>query len=196
MIYLKDTCVLIEQFDTLELIRVASIYKDTNDVFALTDIIIDELYPGKSVNECDAEKSKNLLAGINILEESNLLETYSVKSEGKYKDNFNKIRRAFYGHLKDPKFVKEALAKGEITREQFRSRTYIYKDYGECSCIAVAVENPKDIVIISNDKGRIFLKPNINLFDKYRELNNIQVFNYEEWKKKIDDITKDGEQAQ
>ncbi|MGL5151107.1 MAG: hypothetical protein ACRC7N_11105 [Clostridium sp.] len=189
MIYLKDTCVLIKKFDTSELIRVSSMYKDTNDVFALTDIIIDELYPGKSVNEYDAEKSKNLLAGIKVLENSRLLETYSVKDKGKYKENFDKIRRAFYGHLKDPNFVRQALVRGEITKEQFRNRSYIYKDYGECSCIAVAIENPKEISIVSNDKGRIFLKPNINLFKKYRESDSIQVFNYEEWKKNISSIT-------
>lgn len=195
MIYLKDTCVLIKNFDASELIRVASIYKDTNDVFALTDIIIDELHPGKSVNEYDAAKSKNLLAGIKVLENSHLLETYSVKDKGKYKDNFDKIRRAFYGHLKDPNFVRQALAKGEITKEQFKNRTYIFKDYGECSCIAVAIENPEEISIVSNDKGRIFLKPNINLFNKYRESDNIQVFNYEEWEKNISSITKSEKDA-
>lgn len=186
MIYLKDTCVLIKKFDTSEIIRVAGIYKDTNDTFGLTDIIMDELRPGKSVNQCDAEKSKSLLACIKVLENSHLLETYLVKDNGKYKDNFDKIRRAFYGHLKDLNFVRQALAKGEITKEQFKNRTYIYKDYGECSCIAVAMENPTEIAIVSNDKGRIFLKPAINLFDKYRESDNIQVFDYEEWEKKIE----------
>mgnify|MGYP004527705873 CR=1 FL=1 len=195
MIYLKDTCVLIKKFDTSELIRVTSIYKDTKDVFALTDIIIDELHPGKSVNEYDAEKSNNLLSGIKVLENSHLLETYSVKGKGKYKDNFDKIRRAFYGHLKDHNFVKQALAKGEITREQFKNRTYIYKDYGECSCIAVAIENPKEISIVSNDKGRVFLKPNINLFNKYIESHNIQVLNYEEWKENISIATKSEKDA-
>lgn len=185
MIYLKDTCVLIKKFNTSEIIRVAGIYKDTNDTFALTDIIMDELHPGKSVNEYDAEKSKSLLAGIKVLENSHLLETYSVKDSGKYKDNFDKIRRAFYGHLKDPNFIRQALAKGEITKEQFKNRTYIYKDYGECSCIAVAMENPTEIAIVSNDKGRIFLKPAINLFNKYRESDNIQVLDYEEWEKKL-----------
>lgn len=185
MIYLKDTCVLIKKFNTSEIIRVAGIYKDTNDTFALTDIIMDELHPGKSVNEYDAEKSKSLLAGIKVLENSHLLETYSVKDSGKYKDNFDKIRRAFYGHLKDPNFIRQALAKGEIKKEQFKNRTYIYKDYGECSCIAVAMENPTEIAIVSNDKGRIFLKPAINLFNKYRESDNIQVLDYEEWEKKL-----------
>lgn len=185
MIYLKDTCVLIEEFDTLKIINTANLYKK-KDTFALTDIIIDELYPGKSINVIDAEKSKSLLAGISRLEKSKALKTYIIKEDGKYKSNFNKIRKAFYGHLKDVNAVKEALKKGEITPEQFKNRTYLYKDYGECSCIAVAIENPDDIVIVSNDKGRIFLKPNINLFNKYEESNNIKVINYKEWEKIFD----------
>ncbi|WP_195954475.1 hypothetical protein [Clostridium tertium] len=190
MIYLKDTCVLIERFDALELINTTRIYKNTKDIFALTDIIIDELYPGKSVNECNAEKSKSLLSGINILEGSNALETYYVKVNGKYKENFERIRRAFYGHLKDPKFVKDALMRGEITRDQFKNRTYVYKDYGECSCIAVAMEDNENISIVSNDKGKIFLKPHINLFNKYKESHDIQVINYDEWKEIVEESNK------
>ncbi|EOU1611307.1 hypothetical protein CYK82_13830 [Clostridium perfringens] len=196
MIYLKDTCVLIKRFDTLELINIASIYKETKDIFALTDIIKDELYPGKSVNECDAEKSKNLLSGIKVLESSHVLETYRVKSDDRYKENFDKIRRAFYGHLKDPRFIKTALAKGDITMEQFKKKTYVYKDYGECSCIAVAMEKPKDIIIVSNDKGKIFLKPSINLFEKFKDSHDIQVINYDEWKDIIEDNAEVNNKAQ
>ncbi|WP_160676758.1 hypothetical protein [Clostridium sp. C8-1-8] len=195
MIYLKDTCVLIKKFNSLELINTATMYKETKDTFALTDVILDELRPGKSVNQYDADKSKNLLSGIKILEQSNAVKTYCVKSDVKYKSNFDKIRRAFYGHLKDPRVIKKALANNEITMEQFKSRSYVYKDYGECSCIAVAMDEPNNICIVSNDKGRIFLKPDINLFDKYKESNKINVFEYDEWKKMIQDSHKQHKDA-
>lgn len=125
MIYLKDACVLIDRFDTLVLINTAKLYKDTKDIFALTDIIIDELYPGRSVEKCRAEKSKELLRGISILENSNAVEIYNVNAAGKYKENFERIRKAFYGHLKDHQFVKDALLRGEIKKDEFKNRTYI-----------------------------------------------------------------------
>ncbi|WP_270303454.1 hypothetical protein [Terrisporobacter petrolearius] len=188
MIYLKDTCILIGKLDSCELISMLHKYNEIDDIFALTDVVIDELEPGKTVEVKKADKSKSMKRAIEMIYKSNpnYLHIYNVKDDKVYINNFKKIRRAFYGHLKDLKYIKEALRTGEITKEQFDNRSYLYKDYGECSCIAVAIENPDDILIVTEDKGRIFLKTNINLFDKYKESNNIKVIEYDEWKHEFD----------
>jgi hypothetical protein len=46
-----------------------------------------------------------------------------------------------------------------------------------CGCYVGYIE----ICIVSDDKGRISLKPEINLFEKYKESHNIKVLNYDEW---------------
>ncbi|KMK77961.1 hypothetical protein [Alkalihalobacillus pseudalcaliphilus] len=181
MIYLKDTCVFINRFNSLGIIQLLQNYKNSTNSFGVTDIVINELNPGRAVEAADAEKSKSMLGVVNLLEKSRDLVKYDVETEEKYQKNFQKIRKQFYGHLNDLNFVKKALAKKEITNESFKNRTYKFKDYGECSCIAVAMLEPEEVSIVSDDKGRVFLKPNINLFDKYKESHGIKVLEYEEW---------------
>ncbi|WP_130055582.1 hypothetical protein [Bacillus thuringiensis] len=181
MIYLKDTCVFINRFNSLSIIQLLQKYKNSPNSFGVTDIVVNELNPGKAVDIADAEKSKSMLSVVNLLEKSHDIVKYNVAGEEEYEKNFQKIRRQFYGHLNDPKAVKKALANNEITKEAFKNRTYKFKDYGECSCIAVAMLQPEEISIVSDDKGRVFLKPDINLFDKYKQSHGINVLGYEEW---------------
>ena len=58
------------------------------------------------------------------------------------------------------------------------------------------MEKPKDIIIVSNDKGKIFLKPSVNLFEKFKDSHNIQVINYDEWKDIIEDNAEVNNKAQ
>ncbi|WP_374717478.1 hypothetical protein [Neobacillus sp.] len=181
MIYLKDTCVFINRFNSLGIIQLLQKYKNSSNSFGVTDVVINELNPGRAVDATDAEKSKSMLGVVNLLEKSRDIVKYDVETEAKYQENFQKIRRQFYGHLNDLNFVKKALANKEISMESFKNRTYKFKDYGECSCIAVAMTEPEEISIVTDDKGRVFLKPDINLFDKYKASHGINVLGYDEW---------------
>jgi len=181
MIYLKDTCVFINYFDAFKLLQLLQSYKNSSDTFGITDVVIGELNPGKSVVAEDAEKSKSMLGLIDLLGKSKDVLKYNVEQEEKYKINFNNIRRRFYGHLDDVQAVKKAVKKGEISQESFKNKTYRRKDVGECSCIAVAMLDPDNINIVSDDKGRVFLKPEINLFDKFVQSNGIRVLEFNEW---------------
>lgn len=171
----------INRFNSLGLIQLLQNYKNSPDSFGVTDIVMNELKPGRSVDIKDAEKSKSMLGIVNLLGKSRDLVKYNVETEEEYQKNFQQIRRQFYGHLSDVNSVKKALANKEISMEAFKTRAYKYKDYGECSCIAVAMLKPDEISIVSDDKGRVFLKPNINLFNKYKASHGIKVLGYEEW---------------
>lgn len=186
MIYLKDTCIFIKDLDSLNIMKIIDKYKLTEDEFGITDIILDELKPGKAVEKEDAEKSKSMLTMLQIQDKSGKINKFKVKEDNPYKQNFNNIRKRYYGHLENLNYIKHALNSGEITQEQFKSRSYKYKDYGECSCIAVAMEHPNDVTIVSRDKGRIFMKDDINLFEEYKKECKIRVIEFDEWKEELD----------
>lgn len=181
LIYLKDTCLFINRFNSLDIIKLLKSYKINSHIFGVTDVIVNELRPGKAVAQAAAEKSEALIGVINTFEKNQSIKVYNVENAGNYKSNFEKIRKKYYGHLNDVNAIKKALKNKEITQAEFESRSYRYKDYGECSCIAVAMTSPQDIHIVSDDKGRIFLKPNINLFDKYKDSHGINVLDFHQW---------------
>lgn len=183
--FLKDTCVFIDNINEgEEILKVARHCKLNGKTFCVTDIVMDELKPGRRIEEDKAEVSKNIIQYLNFGDSSKIVKILKVTQDNTiYKRNFDKIRSRYYSHLKDKDFIKEQIEKGEITREQAKSKNFIRKDYGECSCIAIAMEEPNKFIIVSKDKGRIFLKPKTNLFEKYKKSHNIVVWNYKEWVK-------------
>ena len=56
---------------------------------------------------------------------------------------------------------------------------------GECELIAIAKTCEDDCEIVSNDKGRVFLHPNQNLFDEVASNEGLIVISSEDWLKKI-----------
>jgi len=152
LIYLKDTCLFINRFTSLGVIELLQSYKESSNKFGITDVVMNELRPGSAVKPEDADKSNSMLGVVNILEKSRDIKKYDVETDDEYKKNFKKIRKQFYGHLEDINAVKKALKNNEISKAAFKNRSYRYKDYGECSCIAVAMLNPDEVSIVSDDK--------------------------------------------
>lgn len=183
MSYIEDTNIFMKHINTgTEIIKVADHCKSLGKTISITDIILDEFRTPRWFLGEEKAKSQELhntiVQGIFSLRQIELIE---VTKDSDYKKNFEAIRSRYYGHLLDPKYVKAALDAGEITQQQFKNKSYQFKDYGECSCLAVAMDNPKKYTIVSNDKGRVFLKPNLNLFDKFREKYGITIWDYDEW---------------
>lgn len=56
---------------------------------------------------------------------------------------------------------------------------------GECELIAIAKASKEEHQIVTNDKGRVFLHPEQNLFDEYAAEIGLTVLNSDEWFKKI-----------
>lgn len=185
MIYLKDTCVFINKLNPTIIIDILSQLKQRKEYLGVTNIILNELVPGKSIPKDDAEKSQIIITSLDFMKNSKSFREYDVEKEQVYSKNFKDIRRRFYGHLDNVESIRRAILNGEISRESIKNKSYMNKDKGECSCIAVAITNPEEFLIVSEDKGRVFLKPDINLFDKYKKSHNIQVLNYDEWHKEI-----------
>lgn len=182
MKYLKDTCVFIYKIDTAsEILDVARHCENIGSKLCVTSTVMEELSPGPRVPKEKAEKSKDIKQYLEFGCESKIVNIINIDESDKYKSNLKDIRRRYYDHLRDPDELNELVEKGLYTREQVRSKWFRNKDMGECSCIAIAMENTEDFVIVTDDKGRIFLKPDINLFEIYKDSHNIRVLNYEQW---------------
>ena len=59
---------------------------------------------------------------------------------------------------------------------------------GECELVAIAKAAEDEHQIVTNDKGRVFLHPEQNLFDEYASKNGLTVLNSDEWLRKMGNI--------
>lgn len=175
---LIDTCVLVHKI-TLpsKLINFAQDINKSNNQLSITDIIFNELQVTPNLTE----EQKDISTGIiNVIEyENSIIEIIDTSSNEQYKQNLDNIRKRFYSHVTDIKQLKKALDEGKIQKNQIKSLRK--KDLGECSLIAVAITDPNNIIIVTDDIGRITLKPDINLFEKYKLEYNINIYNYDEF---------------
>lgn len=184
MAYLKDTCVFIYKINNAkEILEVAKHCKNIDNKLCITNTVMRELIPGERVPQIEAEKSRDIIKYLEFGNKSKILDIIDIDNNEKYKKNLENIRRRYYDHLRDPDTLRELIENGEYTREQVKSKWFRNKDMGECSCIAIAIENPEEFIIVTDDKGKVFLKPHTNLFDIYSKSHKIKVLNYEQWVK-------------
>ncbi|CEP97585.1 Uncharacterised protein [[Clostridium] sordellii] len=182
MEYLKDTCVFIYKMNNAqEILDVARHCKSIDSKLCTTSTVMRELRPGARVAEDDAERSRDIIKYLEFGQNSKILDIIDLDNNETYNKNLSDIRRRYYDHLTDPDALMELVSSGDYTREEVRSRWFRNKDMGECSCIAIAMEKPEDFTIVTDDKGRVFLKPDTNLFKIYGQSHNIKVLNYEQW---------------
>ncbi|MTI49722.1 MAG: hypothetical protein FH761_17970 [Firmicutes bacterium] len=181
--FIKDTCVFIGKIKVgSEILNIATHCKKMNKELCVTDIVLDEIPPGRTLREKEPDKAKLAQDLANSLDNSvkmGLINVLGVKGTGKYQKNYKDIRDRYYRKLSDPRHLREMIKNGECTKNE--AKYLKYKDAGECSCIAVAMEYPNDYIIVTEDKGRIFMRKEINLFEVYKESHNIQVWSYDEW---------------
>lgn len=59
------------------------------------------------------------------------------------------------------------------------------KDLGECELVAIAKTSKRTFWLITNDLGRVFLHPDLNVFDMYKDDPNVKIISGAEWLEKI-----------
>ncbi len=184
MAYLKDTCVFLYKINNAEeILNVAKHCKNINSKLCITSTVMRELIPGVRVPEVESERSRDIIQYLEFGNKSKILDIIDIDNNEKYKKNLENIRRRYYDHLRDPDMLRELVESGKYTRDEVKSKWFRNKDMGECSCIAIAMENPDEFIIVTDDKGKVFLKPYTNLFDIYSNSHKIKVLNYEQWVK-------------
>ena len=107
--------------------------------------------------------------GIKIIRLVKLEEIPGAKAELK------KIRKRFYDWMKDPNYLRHLIEQGKISNDDIKKKSFRNKDMGECELIAIATVSSDEYQIVTNDKGRVFLHPEQNLFNEYAsELGLVQ----------------------
>ena len=139
---------------------------------AISNIILEELrYPQNAKFE-----DNKLETLINNMIAQNKIKYIDINQNPKIKQRLDNIRSRHYKWMTNPEYVRMLIQKGKIKSEDRKS--FKYKDLGECSLIAIALENVNDNIIVTNDKGKIYLKPYENIFGFYPD---VKVMNYEEF---------------
>ena len=75
--------------------------------------------------------------------------------------------------------------RGTISLDDIKKKSFRKKDLGECELIAIAKASEDAYEIVTDDKGRVFLHPEQNLFDDSAVGIGLTVLNSDEWLKAI-----------
>mgnify|MGYP005775150903 FL=1 len=187
MYYLVDTNVFLHSICD-DIFTVANLCKENNQDVTITKTILNELEPGYYL-EIEDEAAKEVYntvhnltfgtMGIQIIRLVKLEEIPGAKEE------LRKIRQRFYGWMRDVDYLKMLISQGKITENDIKKKSFRNKDMGECELIAIAKVSSDEHHIVTNDKGRVFLHPEQNLFDEYASEIGLTVLNSDEWLRKI-----------
>lgn len=187
MYYLVDTNVFLHSICD-EIFTVANLCKENNQDVTITETILNELEPGYYL-EIENEAAKEVhnavhnltfgTMGIQIIRLVKLEEIPGAKEE------LRKIRQRFYSWMRDVNYLRLLISQGVITENDIKKKSFRNKDMGECELIAIAKVSSDEHQIVTNDKGRVFLHPEQNLFNEYASEIGLTVLNSDEWLRKI-----------
>lgn len=93
---------------------------------------------------------------------------------------FKKIRKRFYSWMKDAAYLQNLISRGELTVEEVKKPGFKTKDMGECELIATAKTSEGEYWVVTNDKGRVYKHPNLNIFDTYADDDAVTIISGEE----------------
>ena len=155
MYYLVDTNVFLHAICD-EIYTVANLCKENNQEVTITETILNELEPGYYL-EIEDETAKeaynvvhNLTFGTMGIKTIRLVKLEEIPGA---KEELKKIRRRFYDWMKDPNYLKSLIAKGKISEDDIKKKSFRNKDMGECELIAIAKVSSDEHQIVTNYKG-------------------------------------------
>lgn len=187
MYYLVDTNVFLHSIND-NIFRIANLCKNKGCDITITDTILKELEPGYYLLLED-ESAIEIYTAVDGLSHGHrgikLIRIVNPEDVPGATEELKKIRRRFYSWMTDVVYLNHLVSEGKITREDIRKQSFRYKDLGECELISIAMCSQDKYVIVTNDKGRVFLHPEQNLFDTYAVHSGITVINGQEWLEKL-----------
>lgn len=184
---LFDTCTIkhkICSIQNLENVVKKCNKKDANII--IEKYILMELKPPNckpdDIDEQCYETGKTLYNYINLLIKSNHIKTLDHTTNMEISSNLTSIRKRYYQWMEDPRYCKYLIKNHMLSEEEYYSPRFRKKDYGECVLLAIATTNKSKHIIITEDKGRVYKHPNINLFDEFIK-QGYCILNYDQWMK-------------
>lgn len=170
MQHLFDTCTIKHKLKTdTAIFAVAKYCKSIEEPFTLSSEIKKELQPPIKLEQPEYELAAKVVTYIDRYITSGHISLIDLNTDSKIKLVYNKIRQQYYGWMTRTDYCKQLIENGDLTKEEYRSPGFKYKDAGECSLIAIALLSPETNIIISEDKGVVFSHPNINIFDVFKD---------------------------
>lgn len=188
MYYLVDTNVFLHAINE-SVYSVAQLCKDKDNDVTITDTILNELEPGYYL-ALEDETVKQVYNSVSNLAHGTMglkvIRIVNIADVPGAKEELKKIRDRYYMWMRDGTYLQSLIAAGKLTVEDIKKKSFRNKDLGECELIAIAKTSTDDYEIVSNDKGRVFLHPEQNLFDDYASNEGLKVLNSDEWLEKIE----------
>ena len=183
MYYLVDTNVFLHAIND-DIFSVADLCKKNGTDITITDTILKELKPGYYLEQED-QTAKDIYTAVYNLTYGTMgmkvIRKVALDDIPGAKEELKKIRTRFYGWMRDNEYLKHLISQGKILREDIKKESFRNKDMGECELIAIAKCSADQYEIVSNDKGRVFLHPDQNLFDSYAIDAGLIVISSENW---------------
>ena len=187
MYYLVDTNVFFHSICD-EIFAVADLCKKNGTEITVTETILNELEPGYYL-ELEDETAKNVYNAVHNLTYGTMgikvIRIVKLDDIPGAKEELKKIRKKFYSWMVDTNYLNMLISQGVITADDIKKKSFRNKDLGECELIAIAKTAEDEYQIVTNDKGRVFLHPEQNLFDDYASDIGLTVLSSEEWLNKI-----------
>lgn len=187
MYYLVDTNVFLHSIcDTI--FTVADLCKKNKTEITVTETILNELEPGYYL-ELEDETAKNVYHCVHNLTYGTMgmkvIRIVKLDDIPGAKEELKKIRKKFYSWMGNKEYLDILISQGKITADDIKKKSFRNKDLGECELIAIAKTAEDEYQIVTNDKGKVFLHPDQNLFDEYAPDMGLTVLSSEEWLNKI-----------
>lgn len=183
MKYLVDTNVFLHTISNIY--GVAVLCNEMENPICVTPTIVEELDPGYFKEKDDKSTKEIYICINNMIDKFKLIKLVNVTDYYGAKEELKKIRERYYGWLKNPQYLQDLVDKGILKKEDIKKPSFRKKDLGECELLAIAKVSNGEFLLITNDRGRVFKHPDINIFDTYKGETDIIILTGDEWKKEI-----------
>lgn len=182
--FLKDTCIIINKLNTGDLILKAARHcKSVGKEFIISDVVRNELNPSHHL-EIEKKKEADILCAlIDSSIKFKAIKLIPINSNSQIEKNYSDIRLKYYGWIKNTQYLTKLVESGILKHEEVSNKNLKNKDAGECSLIAIALTDPLNYIIVSDDRGTVYAHPDINIFDKCCDCKGIKVLNFPQWKR-------------
>lgn len=183
MYYLVDTNVFLHSICDI-IFTVANLCKKNETEITVTETILNELEPGYYL-EIEDKTAKNAYNSVYNLTYGTMgmkaIRIVKLDDIPGAKEELKKIRKRFYSWMSDINYLHFLISQGVITADDIKKKSFRNKDLGECELIAIAKTAKDEYQIVTNDKGRVFLHPEQNLFNEYASDVGLTILSSEEW---------------
>jgi len=151
----------------------------------ITPTILEEISPGYKLAEDTKAESREILNSVTMMTKNpfNLINIISLDDIEGANKIYKSIRNGFYSWITDARFLQLKIDQGELTQKDIK--TLKYRDVGECELLAIAKASRGKYVLITNDQGEVYLHPFENIFEAFKDDDEVIIFNGKEWIKKI-----------